>query len=223
MTRTSLGLGLLLGGLSIALFGACSSGKGSSGPASGGAGATDGGAGSGGGGTGGGTGGVGGGTGGGSSVDCKAVCEKFASANCPNADPQATCETDCAAFISSCPTETQGFGDCIINTGTVSCNADGDLEFKGCNTQLSGFLVCSACEAVSGDDACETCGKNSCCNERKALFGDANLFDLIDCFAACADATCFQGCQTQYPTTYAAFEAFSNCQSTNCSNECTTP
>lgn len=223
MTRTSLGFGLLLSGLSIALFAACSSGSGSS-PSSGGAGGAAG-SGTGGTGTGGtGTGGTGtGGTSGGGNATCASVCTKFASANCPNAEPQNVCEADCAQLMSACQAETQAFGDCIESTGSVSCSSDGDLTFSGCDTQMQSFLKCSACTALGGDDACEACSKNHCCSERQTLYGDPNLMPFINCFNACGDTTCMQGCATQYPSVFSAAQAVSNCEDQNCASQCSAP
>ena len=214
MARTSLGLAVFVGALSVTLIGACSSdddGGGSGG--SGGSGASEGGSGTGGSGA---TGGAGGG-----SVDCTAVCTKIGSANCPNADPQNVCESDCTTYVGVCPTQTQAFASCLLASGNVSCNADGNESFDGCDAELTSFLGCSACTPAGSDDTCETCSKASCCNQRQALFGAADILDLIDCVETCTDTPCFQGCQQQYPDTWSKFEALSTCESGSCASQCT--
>jgi hypothetical protein len=194
-----------------------------SGSGSGGGVATDGGSGTGGasnGGSGGSSNGGSGGssTGGTSSGQCQAACDNIASANCPN-PPASDCVTDCESDLGTgaCPSEAQALVACVTNAN-ITCGTDGNPALnEACGPQAQAFGVCNSCNPDSADDACDVCSKTSCCTQRKALAGDPNLFALADCLNACAgDTTCIQGCQAQFPGTFAAAVAVSECEGQSC-------
>jgi hypothetical protein len=196
----------LWGGMFVVLAAACSSGSG------GGGGSIDGG-GSGGTGTGGtGTGGTG--TGGTSGGKCQAACENVASANCPGAADVPTCISECEADLGSgaCTAEAQALADCVA-TANITCTSSGSADIFGACSVAQAFAACTACTPSAGDDACDTCSKSTCCSERTTLFGDPNLFPLIECLNPCADAACAQGCQQQFPDAYNALLAVGECES----------
>jgi hypothetical protein len=179
------------------------------------------GSGSGGNGTGGGS-----GAGGGSSATCAQACAHIAAANCPSEDSEALCTSDCQSDImgvAACQSQAGALAGCA-NGATVTCAADGTADLSACNSQIIAFNTCAACEAVASDSACDSCSKQQCCSEKKAYFSDPDLPALADCFDACAsDATCTQGCQSQYPGAFSKVKAYLDCQANNCTTACQSP
>jgi len=165
--------------------------------------------------------GTGGGGGGG---DCVAACEKITAQGCSNEPDQATCVTDCEQDIvgsATCGTEGEAVIACIANTATVSCDGEGDAQFEGCNTELSAWLGCAACDEDDDDTPCDTCQKTACCSELKAFFGDPDAWDFQACIDPCGDdAACQQDCFDQYPDPAADLVALAECFETKCATEC---
>ena len=211
-------------GAALVLLGAmaCSSDdSGTAGSGGGTAGSGGGTAGSGGGaaGSGGGT----AGTGGGAVADCATACVKINAASCPNEDA-ATCESECNNDIvgsANCATQGSAIVDCVNGIATVTCDSEGDPVFAGCESQLSAWLACSACDASASDNTCEACQKTQCCAQRKAVFGNPDFMALIDCTAPCNDdQACIQPCKDQYPTAFAAYVTLIECMSSSCATDC---
>ncbi len=210
MRQGLVSISLLVSGAALALALGCSSG---------GSGGGTGGSGTGGSGTG------GSGTGGGSSATCAQACAHIAAANCPSEDSEALCTSDCQTEIMSvaaCQSQANALAGCV-NGAAISCASDGTADLSTCNSQILAFNACAACEAVASDTACDTCGKQQCCNEAKTYFSDPDLPGLSDCFDACSDPTCQQGCQSQYPGAFAKVKAYLDCQANNCSAQCQSP
>jgi hypothetical protein len=143
--------------------------------------------------------------GGGGTFDCNG-CDKIIAAGCPN-DDKATCVKECQddlAQAGSCSSQMSGLYNCLLGT-PLTCSPNGEATpdqaaiGSKCASQAIAGARCSACTVDSGDDACDTCEKQSCCNETKAIYDDANFMAYYQCYSACPD-TCKQACAQQYPS-----------------------
>lgn len=164
----------------------------------------------------------------GSSGSCDSMCNRMAGLNCSNFNAT-ECVTDCqqdSGFeVQACPNEVSSYIGCLQNL-PMECDADGDPTLVGdesaifnqCGTQALAYGACTACLPDSGDSTCETCEKQNCCNERKALFTDPAVLSLYQCYEACADLTCRESCNSQYPGFTAKAEALEACEQLKCSN-----
>lgn len=153
---------------------------------------------------------------GGGNYSCQTMCDNVVSANCANETMVGClneCESDISEIIAECPTEISAFLACM-STADISCNTGGEADIvKACGVQGFAVSECAACVPSSSDDACETCSKSSCCDERQALYGQADLGAFVECVNACVGETaCAQGCSSQYPSVAQAFQAMLTCE-----------
>ena len=204
------------GGSAGASGGAAGSGAGgSAGTASGGSAGT---ASGGGAGTGGGS---GGGTGGSDASPCEDLCDEIAKLACPQDNP-ATCRPDCEAQYAVCKPEYDALIACVQNSGSLSCDSDGNLSVAGCGASLGKTLVCAACTPSVSATSCEVCQAKNCCPETKQFVADPHSDDLTTCTDACATGSdsCVQACIQQFPEAGAKAVTLYQCISAACSVEC---
>jgi hypothetical protein len=169
------------------------------------------------------------GSGGGSATDgvreaCLAWCEKQAQAACSGGTPREGCPQQCDLVVPqiSCPKEYAGTRECIETKAKFGCLTEGRVELYGCWTELQPYLVCSACQPASSDDACDTCEKTSCCEQLKAYWGHPEFGPYLDCASLCAErdagldagVTCLQSCAARYPNLRTVGTALGECRAT---------
>jgi hypothetical protein len=161
------------------------------------------------------------------SGSCQSSCDKIASLGCANEIP-AECVPDCESTAGSgqsqCPSEVSSYLGCLQQL-PQQCGPDGtaelvggiDVIFERCGPEASAFGGCTACNPdPDGDDPCDACRKSSCCTEWKAIVSDPDVLRVSDCLESCDDATCLDGCFTQYPAVKQKYDALTACQTSQC-------
>jgi hypothetical protein len=162
--------------------------------------------------------------GGTSQVDCQGLCDKVATASCPNDPDVATCTSECKSaadnYANECEAKSQALVECEKNAG-LSCSASGEYEAAGCDGVFQEYLACTACIPTPGD-ACSCCFTQYCCTERKALFLDPSFFTFLECRDTCGfDPGCWETvCDAQYPATSTKYYDFNFCVDGLCHDEC---
>jgi hypothetical protein len=108
----------------------------------------------------------------------------------------------------------------VLDPAKMIMCQNGGAAINGCDTQLDAWNRCSVCLPETGDMACATCSKGSCCDEvgNWVLSADSQAF--FDCATACTTQACFDGCETMYPAAAAANTALGECQDDSCPEEC---
>lgn len=171
-----------------------------------------------------------GGGGGSGSFDCNTGCDKIVAVGCPN-DNKAKCMQECQddlAQAGACSSQTGNLYNCLLGQ-PLSCDADGEASVDSsaisgaCMTQAIDSARCSACVADSNDDACDSCQKQSCCTETKAIYDDPSFTAYYKCYTGCQDSTCQSNCIKQYPSIEQKGGAVSSCISSKCASACSGP
>jgi hypothetical protein len=162
----------------------------------------------------------------GGSGDCDSICQKAASLGCANYDA-ADCSVECqetfGPTLDACPSESSSYFGCLQQL-PMECDADGEPSFADnedaiytqCGSQALALSGCTACVPESDDSACQSCKKQNCCSERKALYSDPATLQLAECYDACTESTCQQACTNQYPSLVAKAEALAGCEQSKC-------
>jgi hypothetical protein len=147
-----------------------------------------------------------------------------------------------AGIVGVACTVTTNSGD---DGGTIfdddaSDNSDSTTADTG-TTPDTGTSIPAACADVTfpdggtadfttvGNAACLACTQASCCTQLGACYqdptGDCQSLE-IDCLAPCIEADptdaggCASDCAGLHPSSVSLHEAWSDCQSTNCSTQC---
>jgi len=159
---------------------------------------------------------------------CESTCQKIVAVGCPN-DEQSSCVAECQSELgkyASCSAEMGAALDCYASKVQMTCGSSGkaiaqkppgvsttQLLQSLCPVEVGAFSACIACEPQPGDDATDTCLKQSCCTEAKAYFADPDYPSHMSCMDACYDTppACAQKCTAQYPSVGAKFEAITSC------------
>lgn len=150
---------------------------------------------------------------------------------CPNED-LATCVQDCenAMVPSDCVDEYDGLLDCEVNTGTFTCDADGEVVIEGCDAEAEALFGClmgggdkGAC--YEGQGACnpmtDSCAAGEACDLEAAggfvCFPPPNDVPVGGACDAMAGPFCSQGgtCVTDPATMMAACLAYC-CEDVDC-------
>jgi hypothetical protein len=151
---------------------------------------------------------------------CIAWCEKQAEAACPGGTPREQCPGACDLLTPdiSCAKEYAATADCIRSKARFACLSPGRVEMYGCWGDIGPYLVCAACLPATNDDACDTCTKTTCCEQRKAYYSHPDLGPFTDCVGDCggqdAGSACTQACGARFPELQATVRALTDCIST---------
>jgi hypothetical protein len=147
---------------------------------------------------------------------CMAWCEKQAEAACPGGTPREQCPGVCDLLTPDipCAKEYAATADCIRSKARFACLSPGRVEMYGCWGDIGPYLVCAAC-LPSNDDACDTCTKTTCCEQRKAYYGHPDLGPFTDCVGDCggqdAGSACTQACRARFPDLDVIVKALADC------------
>ena len=154
---------------------------------------------------------------------CIIWCEKQAESGCPDLAPREQCAETCdaAAAYLPCPQEYIATANCVAQKAAFTCSSSGDLEMRGCWTEMQPYLVCAACLPSANEDACDTCERTTCCAERKAYWSHPEFGSLFACTSACAEdaGSCVQACAARAPNLGRVLQALLECNQT-CSTTC---
>jgi hypothetical protein len=133
--------------------------------------------------------------------------------NCSSGDT--TCMNSCQSSYSSGVTTLTTFITCVQTSCSASCSQNAGSGGSGGGTG-------GACPASSGDTACTTCDKQSCCSQFTACENQPACANLANCITACAsgDTTCMNGCETSYPSGASNLTAWVSCLTSSCSASC---
>jgi hypothetical protein len=151
---------------------------------------------------------------------CIVWCEKQAQAACPGGTPREQCPAQCDLITPqiSCAKEYAATADCIRSKARFACLSPDGVGMYGCWAEIAPYLVCAACVPATSDDACDTCTKTTCCEQRKAYYSHADLGPFTDCVVDCggqdAGSACTQACTARFPDLQATMKAFTDCTST---------
>jgi hypothetical protein len=77
-----------------------------------------------------------------------------------------------------------------------------------------------SCEPATGDDACDTCQKSSCCDESKACFDDPRCLAYFRCANPCPTTSCVVACEQQHPEGFLLFASWFGCLDRKCPGPC---
>lgn len=151
------------------------------------------------------------------------MCAKAAS-TCPNED-EAQCTAECQAQFGAvegqCGSQASAQLGCLQGV-PGSCNSNGQFSIdisqlaSICAQSSAAYGACAACIAFPDDDACDSCSKQSCCNQRKAALGNSDVIKLSFCIVDCEDSACATNCQSQYASVVPLLEAVGSCNSSSC-------
>jgi hypothetical protein len=156
---------------------------------------------------------------------CDAVCQKGVSLQCGDVTSVSDCTNECNAELSGdeCGSLSLGLTMCAFDKfgcGFLEGEFDAGALLQACGPQSSAYLGCQACQADTGDSACETCEKTSCCAERKAMYENPDMAKFTACLSNCADTACQQNCAGQYPSLGQYTEAVQACTTSKCQSAC---
>jgi hypothetical protein len=172
------------------------------------------------------TGGFGGsgGSGGSGGVNCTTYCNEFLATNCPNdptlAECVSTCQAEVNAVAGQCASQTAAWHNCAINAATFSCDADGVSVAEGCQSLVQPYIACGVCLFPS-TDTCSNCNQSNCCTPMKTFWSDANAYPFLDCITPCTTQPCYDQCLSTFAAAGSKYNAWVQCQTTNCSTQCT--
>lgn len=184
----------------------------------------------------------GGGGGGGGTGSCADFCAKAASASCPS---QSTCESDCTTQTSKVPAACSDAWDAVLQCGATtgsfnSCDSQGKPKLSGCDTETQTFVSCltsggggggkdaggggggSCGNLQTGNAACDTCMKNSCCTQTAACDSNAACVAILQCFTDdnCSADACYTNCENQHTSGVTAEQNMYSCMQNSCASAC---
>jgi hypothetical protein len=127
------------------------------------------------------------------------------------------CESDC---LSGLPDEAGASAE-PPDGGSYSCDLWCGASTNGSLDKWSQLEACAtiACAgACGGGDTCTTCLDENCESEDLALSASPDGYLFSDCFGQCAttDTVCQMQCQSDYPSTAAALNAWTTCLQQRC-------
>ena len=148
---------------------------------------------------------------------CIAWCEKLSEANCPGHTPRDQCPQACDLLNPefTCASEYAATAECVREKARFVCLSETSVQMHGCWAEIRPYALCAACLPSTGDDACDTCTKTECCDERKAYLAHPDFGPYTDCLGNCgpqdAGSSCAQACIASFPDLQTHLKAFTDC------------
>jgi hypothetical protein len=132
------------------------------------------------------------------------------------------CVAGSVAFLA-CSSTTTGTGtnggkglDGLLGGGTPGGTTSGGATSSGGGAST----LPSSCASASGDSACVTCLKQSCCSPTLACSNNAECKAIVECGATCVDQACYDNCLSSHPNGQANLQSAISCQKTHCQSAC---